>query len=154
LQDHGGGRQPISHLARKLDPSYRGNTYSTYDLDALGVCDAAKHWRCYLIGCSKILVVADHNTQRHLLKQPQARMNKRQARYLRGLQPLVDTVALVYRKVAMCEGDSLSRKPYFLPLAATPKFRDGEVLSIKQLRVQASKIQPHMAAMGVFWSTI
>jgi hypothetical protein len=31
LQDQGGGLQPVSYWARKLNPSERGNTYSTYD---------------------------------------------------------------------------------------------------------------------------
>jgi hypothetical protein len=48
LQDQEGGLQPVSYWARKLNPNERGNTYSAYDLEALAVCEAVKHWRCYL----------------------------------------------------------------------------------------------------------
>jgi hypothetical protein len=46
LQDQGGGLQPVSFWARKLSPDERVNTYSAYDLEALSVCEAVKHWRC------------------------------------------------------------------------------------------------------------
>jgi hypothetical protein len=69
-----------------------------YELEALAVCEAVKHWRCYLEGCSEFLVVTNHDTLRHLLKQPKNMLNKRQARYLRDLQPFVDTMTLAYRK--------------------------------------------------------
>jgi hypothetical protein len=81
-QDHGSGLQPVSCSARKLNHSERGNTYSAYDLEALAACEAVKHWRCYLEGCSWFLVVTDHDTLRDLLKQPNNMFNKRQARYL------------------------------------------------------------------------
>jgi hypothetical protein len=77
LQDQGGGLHPVSYWARKLNPTERGKTYSTYDFEALAVCEAAKHWRCYLEGCSKFLVVRDHDTLRHLLRQSNKRLNKR-----------------------------------------------------------------------------
>jgi hypothetical protein len=48
LQDQGGGLQPVSYWALKLISDERGNTYSAYDLEALAVCKAVKHWRCYL----------------------------------------------------------------------------------------------------------
>jgi hypothetical protein len=38
LQDQGGGLQPVSYLARKLNPTKRGNIYSAYDIEALAVC--------------------------------------------------------------------------------------------------------------------
>jgi hypothetical protein len=81
MQDQGGGLQSVSYWARKLNPSEGGNTYSAYDLEALAVCEAVKHWRCYLEGRSKFLVVTDHDTMRHILiSQPSKRLNKRQAR--------------------------------------------------------------------------
>jgi hypothetical protein len=33
LQNHGGGLQPVSYLARKLNPTKRGNTYFACDLE-------------------------------------------------------------------------------------------------------------------------
>jgi hypothetical protein len=94
LQDQGRGLQPVSYWARKLNSAERGNTYFAYDLEALAVCEAVKHWRCYLEECSKFLVVTDHDTLRHLLEQPNNMLNKRQARYLRDLQPFVGPMTL------------------------------------------------------------
>jgi small nuclear ribonucleoprotein (snRNP)-like protein len=37
LQDQGGGLQPVSYWARKLNQAKRGNTYYAYDLEALAV---------------------------------------------------------------------------------------------------------------------
>jgi hypothetical protein len=133
LQDLGGGLQPVSYWARKLNPVERGNTYSAYDLEALVVCEAVKHWRCYLEGCSEFLVVTDHDTLRHLLRQPN-KLNKRQARYLRDLQPFVGSLTIAYRKGALDEADPLSRRPDFVPQATVPLFWDGEVPSDRELR--------------------
>jgi hypothetical protein len=105
LQDQGGGLQPVSYWARKLNRFERGNTYSAYDWEALAVCEVVKHWRCYLEGCSKFLVVTNHDTLRHLLRQPNNRPNKRQARYMRDLQPFMGSMTPAYRKGAPNEGD-------------------------------------------------
>jgi hypothetical protein len=134
LQDQGGGLQPVSYRARKLNPAERGNTYSAYDSEALAVCEAVKHWRCYLEGCSKFLVVADHETVRHLLRQPNNRLNKRQARYLRDLQRFVGSMTLACRKGALNEAYPLSRRPDFVSHATVPLFWDGEVPSYRELR--------------------
>jgi hypothetical protein len=81
-----------------MNPVERGNTCCAYDLEALAVCEAVKHLRCNLEGCSKFIVVIDHDTLRHLLRQPNNGSNKRQDRYLRDLQPFVGTMTLAYRK--------------------------------------------------------
>jgi hypothetical protein len=62
LQHQGGGLQQISYWARKLNLAERANTYYAYDLEALAVCKAVKHWMFYLVGCSKFLVVTYHDT--------------------------------------------------------------------------------------------
>jgi hypothetical protein len=49
--------------------------------------------------------------------QPHNRLNKRQARYMRDLQPFVSSMTLAYRKGALNEADPLSRRPDFVPLA-------------------------------------
>jgi hypothetical protein len=115
LQGQGGGLPPLSYMARKLNQAERGNTSSVYDLEALAICEAVKHWRCYLEGCSKFLVVIDHDTLRHPLSQPNNMLNKRQARCLRDLHPFVGSMTLAYRNGAMNEADTLSRRPYFVP---------------------------------------
>jgi hypothetical protein len=131
-----GGRllQPFSYWARTVNPTERGNTYSAYDLEALAVSEADKHWRCYLEGCFKFLVVIDHDRLRHLLRQPNNKLNKRQARYMRDLQPFLGSMTLAYRKGALSEADPSSRRPDFVPHAAVPLFRDGEVPSHRELR--------------------
>jgi hypothetical protein len=129
-EDQGGGLQPVSYWARKLNPALRGNTYFAYDLEAhLAVCEAVKHWMCYLEGCSKFLVVANHDTLQHPLMQPNNRLNKRQARYMRELQPFVGSMTLAYRKGAVNEADPLGRRPFFVPHATIPLLWDGEIPS-------------------------
>jgi hypothetical protein len=112
----------------------RGNTYSAYDLEVLAVCEAVKHWRCYLEGCSNFLVITNHDTLRHLLGQTNNMLNKRQARYLRDLQPFVGSMTLAYREGALNEADPLSRRPDFVPHATIPLFWDGEVPLDRELR--------------------
>jgi hypothetical protein len=134
LQDLGGGLQHVSYWARKINPAKRGNTYFAYDLKALGVCEAVNHWRCYLEGCSKFLVVTYHDTLRHLLRQPSHRLNKRQARYMRDLQPFVGSMTIAYRKGALEKAGPLSQRPNFVPQATVPLFWDGEVPPYRELR--------------------
>jgi hypothetical protein len=105
LRDQVGGLQPFSQWARKRNAVDRGNTYFAYDIEALAVCEALKHWMCYLEGRSKFLVVRNHDTLRHLPMQP----NKRQARHLRGVQPFMGSMTLAYCMGAMNEvGDRTS----------------------------------------------
>jgi hypothetical protein len=134
LQDQGGGLQQVSYWTRKLNPDEHGNTYSAHDLEALTVCEDVKHWRCYLEGCSKFLVVTDHDTLRHLLWQPNNMQITRQARYLRDLQPFVGSITLAYRKGALNEPDPLSRRLDFVPHATLPLFWNGEVPSDREFR--------------------
>jgi hypothetical protein len=122
LQDQGGGVQPIFYGAPKLNPAERGKTYPACDLEALAACEAVKHWRCYLEGCSRFLVVRDHDTLRHLLWQSNNMLNKRQARYLRDLQPFVCSMSRAYRKGAMNEASPLCRRINFVPHATVPLF--------------------------------
>jgi hypothetical protein len=127
LQDQGGGLQSFSCWARKLNQAEHGNTYSAYDFEALAVCEAVKHWRCYLEGCSKFFVVTYHDTSRQLLRQPNNMLNKRQVRYLRDLQPFVGTMTLAYRKGATNEADQISRRPHFVSHATFPLFGMAEL---------------------------
>jgi hypothetical protein len=122
LQDHGGGLQPISLCARKRNPPEHGNTYYAYNLGALALCESVKHWRCYLEGCSKFLIVTTHDTLRHSLSHSNNMLNKRRARYLPDLQPFVDSMTLAYRKGAMDKADPLSRRSNFVPQATIPLF--------------------------------
>jgi hypothetical protein len=66
--------------------------------------------------------------------QPNNRLNKRQARYRRDLQPFVGSMTLAYRKGALNEADPISRRPNFVPQATLPLFWDGEVPSYRELR--------------------
>jgi hypothetical protein len=61
-------------------------------------------------------------------------LNKRQARYLRDLQPFVGSMTLAYRKGAMNEANPLSRRQKFILHAIVPLFWDGEVPSDEELR--------------------
>jgi hypothetical protein len=61
-------------------------------------------------------------------------MNKRQARFMRDLQPFVGSMTLAYRKGALNEADPLSWRPYFVPQATFRLFWDGDVPSYRELR--------------------
>jgi hypothetical protein len=61
-------------------------------------------------------------------------LNKRQARYLRDLQPFVGSMTLAYRKGALNEAGPLSGRPDFVPQATIPLYWDGEVPSDRELR--------------------
>jgi hypothetical protein len=79
LQDQGGGLQPLSDRARKVNPAERGHTYSAYDFEALAVCEAVKHLWCDLDGCSKFLVVTNPDTLRYLLGQLNNKLNNHES---------------------------------------------------------------------------
>jgi hypothetical protein len=66
--------------------------------------------------------------------QPKNMMDKRQARYLRDLQPFMGSMTLAYRKGALNEADPLRRRPNFVPKATFPLFWDGEVPLHPKLR--------------------
>jgi hypothetical protein len=61
-------------------------------------------------------------------------LNKRQARYMRDLQPFVGSMTLAYRKGALNEADPVSRQDLFVPQATVPMFWDDEVPSNEDLR--------------------
>jgi hypothetical protein len=78
----------------------------------------------------KFLVVTYHDILGHLLGKPNNMWSKRQARYLRDLQPFVGSMTLAYRKAgkgALNEVDPLSRRQDFVPQATLPLLWDGEV---------------------------
>jgi hypothetical protein len=59
--------------------------------------------------------------------QPNNKLNKRQATYLRDLQPFVGTMILAYRKEAMNEANPLSRRPDFVSRATIHEGWHGSV---------------------------
>jgi hypothetical protein len=138
-----GGLQPFSNWAHKMNPAERGNTYSTYDLEALAVCEAVKHWRCYLEGCCKFHVVIYHDTHRHMLRQANNMLNKRQARYMRDLQPFAGSITLAYRKGDLNEAYPLGRRPNIVLKATVSLFWDGEVPSYADLRQKSQPLPEH-----------
>jgi hypothetical protein len=77
---------------------------------------------CYLKGCSKFLVVTNQDTLRHVLRQTNNMLNKRQARYLRDLQPYVGSMTPAYRKGALNEAYPFSRRPDSVLEATVPLF--------------------------------
>jgi hypothetical protein len=73
--------------------------------------------------------------------QPNNKLNKRQASYVRDLQPFVGSMTLAYRKGALNEAYPLSRRLDFEPQGRVPLFWDGEVPSNEKLR---RKSQPQL----------
>jgi hypothetical protein len=56
------------------------------------------------------------------LGQPNDTLNKRQARYLRDLQPFMGTMTLTYRKEALSDAYPLNWRPNFVLQATFPMF--------------------------------
>jgi hypothetical protein len=54
------------------------------------------------------MVVLDHDTVHHLLRQPNDRPNKRHARYVLDLQPFTGAITLAYCKGSRKETAPLS----------------------------------------------
>jgi hypothetical protein len=96
--------------------------------------------RCYLEGRSKFLVVTDHNTLRHLLMQLNNKLDKRQVRYMRDLQPFVGSISLAHRKRALNKADPLSRSLDFVPQAKAPLFWNGEASSHADIRRKSRRL--------------
>jgi hypothetical protein len=69
-----------------------------------------------------------------MLRQPNNILNKRQARYLRDLQPFVGSMTLAYHKKALNEADQLSRRIDLVAKATISLFCDGEAQSDSELR--------------------
>ena len=70
LQDQGHGLQPVEYYARKLKDAERN--YDAYNLEALAACACIKKWRVYVEGSAEQILVTDHDTLRHLLKEKPA----------------------------------------------------------------------------------
>mmetsp|Transcript_32607 Transcript_32607/g.82239 ORF Transcript_32607/g.82239 Transcript_32607/m.82239 type:complete len:736 (-) Transcript_32607:576-2783(-) len=104
-------------------PSMGADATFTVATDASNVGLAA----VLLEGCCRFLVVSDHDTLRHLLRQPAERLNRRQVRYVRDLQPLVGSISLAHRKGKWNEADPLSRRPDFKPIGFGGLYWTGDV---------------------------
>jgi hypothetical protein len=115
-----------------MNPTKRGNTYSTHYLEALVVCKAIEYWRYYREGYSTKLLVTYHDTLRHLLREPNNKLNKRQAHYMRDLQPFVGSMTIAYRKGAIHEANTLSRRLNFVLM---PKFHCFGIVRFRHMHI-------------------
>ena len=130
LQDQGHGLQPVEYYARKLKDAERN--YDAYNLEALAACACIKKWRVYVEGSAEQILVTDHDTLRHLLKEKPANLSKRQAGWVELIQPYANTLTLVYRKGSMNEADPISRRSDFCAILLARSYWDGNVPEGKQ----------------------
>ena len=131
LQDQGHGLQPVEYYARKLKDAERN--YDAYNLEALAACACIKKWRVYVEGSAEQILVTDHDTLRHLLKEKPANLSKRQAGWVELIQPYANTLTLVYRKGSMNEADPISRRSDFCAILLARSYWDGNVPEGKQV---------------------
>lgn len=102
-QDFGSGFQPVAYHSKKLNDAQRN--YSTYDRELLAVVEAARTWRCYLLGVP-FTCVTDHATLRHLMTQPEVSTGRR----VRWLDQLSEyDMDIVYEPGHSNPADALSR---------------------------------------------
>lgn len=130
LQDQGHGLQPVEYYARKLKDAERN--YDAYNLEALAACACIKKWRVYVEGSAEQILVTDHDTLRHLLKEKPANLSKRQAGWVELIQPYANTLTLVYRKGSLNEADPISRRSDFCAMLLARSYWDGNVPVGKQ----------------------
>jgi hypothetical protein len=89
--------RPCAYWARKLkDPETR---YSAYDRKALAMVEAVSRvWRMYLLGSNCFLVVTNHATLVHLLKQSSDKFTDKQTRWVEKLMPCANIMRILTRK--------------------------------------------------------
>jgi hypothetical protein len=107
--------RPCAYWARKLkDVETR---YNAYDKEALAIVVAVSRvWRVYLLGCKCFLVITDHATLVHLLKQTSDKLTDRQSHWVEQLMPYANEMRILYRKGILSEADPVSRRPDFLQI--------------------------------------
>jgi hypothetical protein len=86
------------------------------------------YYICYLEGCSKFLLVSDRDKMPHRLKQPNDKLYKWHAGYVRDLQSFTGAVTVAYRKGSRNEADPLSRRADVYAQDTLPMSLDGDVL--------------------------
>jgi hypothetical protein len=93
-------------------------------------------------------MVSDLGTLRHLLIKPNDRLNIRQARYARDLQPFTDATTLAYRNGSRNEANPLSRRADFHAHASHALLWDGDVSQYVNLREHSHLPRNHDAPMA------
>ena len=88
--------------------------YSAYAREALDVVEAVSRvWRVYLLGCKLFLVVTDHATLAHLLKQPSDKLTDRQIHWVERQMPFAICMSILYNNGSVNEADAVSRRHDF-----------------------------------------
>jgi hypothetical protein len=101
-----------------------------------------------LESCFKFVVALDHDTVRQLLKQPNDKLNKREARFVRDLQLFMGAMTLAYCKDSKTEAYTLSRRADFYAQPSLPLFWDCDVPHHVNPREQSQLPRSRDAAMA------
>ena len=107
LQDQGNGLQSIEYYAKSMNATEV--RYPVHEQELFAVVSALRHWRHYLDGCERFLVVTDHDTLKHFMTQKE--MSKRQAGWLEVISPFANNMDIFYRRGETNLADGLSRRP-------------------------------------------
>ncbi len=70
----------------------------------------------YLLGCKCFLVVTEHATRVHLLKQTSDKLTSQQSHWVGKLMPHANETRILYMKGILNEADPMSRRPDFLQI--------------------------------------
>ena len=98
--------RPVAFTSKKLSPAERN--YSTGEQELLGVVNALREWRCYLLSTRAFTLVTDHHPLTYL--KTQANLSRRQARWVEFLEQF--NFDWLYRPGRLnVVADALSRHP-------------------------------------------
>jgi len=118
LEGSQGHLRPCVYLARKLKDAE--TSYIAYNTEALAIVEiVSRVWRMYKLGYKCFLVVTDHATVVHLLKQSSNKLTDRQSHWIEKLMPYANAIYILYKKGILNEADPVSRSPDFFKLICT-----------------------------------
>ena len=122
---------PVAYYSRKLN-IHEAN-YSSYDLEALGVVEACKHFRCYLER-RHFKLKTDHEALVYLYKQ--VKLNRRQAHWVEELSNFTFTIE--YKPGRTNPADAPSRRPDY-----------ARALQIERLQASGKRLEELRSLRGV-----
>jgi hypothetical protein len=108
-------------------------------------------WRMHLLGWKCFLVVTNHATLVHLLKQPSDKlMDRQRTHWVEKLMPYANIMRILYRKEILNKADPVSRRPDFLPIDDDKLYNTQEYLwwNGKVLDVLNNDNEPALLALS------
>jgi hypothetical protein len=121
---------PVAFWSRKMIPAERN--YETHDQELLAIVMCFKHWRHYLEGSRRpVVVLSDHANLRYFMTTKE--LTRRQARWAERLSAF--DFEILYRKGSTNPADGPSRRPDYEP---EEEWAQGLLLPTLQMKLEKS----------------